>query len=135
VASCAALYDAVAAHARRGLDVVVDVGHHDAYSRPLGILRTAAIQLDGLPALLVGVRCPLPIILERRRASGMLARAEGGAIPEPVVRWQEEVHRPGIYDLEVDTSELSADDAARIILDRLRDGPAGDALRRIRQLP
>src|SRR5688500_7789135 len=33
-----ALYDSIAAHARQGFDVVADLGHHDFYSRPLGIL-------------------------------------------------------------------------------------------------
>ena len=44
----AALYESVAAHSRLGLDVVVDVGHHDAYSQPLGILPDVAARLDGL---------------------------------------------------------------------------------------
>ena len=30
-----AFYDSVAAHSRHGLNVVVDVGHHDAYAKPL----------------------------------------------------------------------------------------------------
>lgn len=34
----AALYESVASHSRLGPNVVVDVGHHDSYSRPLGIL-------------------------------------------------------------------------------------------------
>ena len=61
------MYEAIAAHSRFGLNVVVDVGHHDGYSAPLGILATSACQLRGLPVLFVGVRCPLEIVLERRR--------------------------------------------------------------------
>src|ERR671936_382415 len=30
----AALYESIAAHSRLGITVVVDVGHHDPYSRP-----------------------------------------------------------------------------------------------------
>jgi len=41
----AALYDSVAAHSRQGLNVVVDVGHHDAYSAPLKVLPDAARRL------------------------------------------------------------------------------------------
>jgi chloramphenicol 3-O phosphotransferase len=67
-ASYVAMYGAVAAHARAGLNVVVDVGHHDAYSRPLGILAACAEILEGLPVLFVGVRCPLDVIMERRAA-------------------------------------------------------------------
>jgi len=47
----AAFYDSVAAHARHGLNVVADVGHHDAYAAPLHPLRDAARRLRGLPAL------------------------------------------------------------------------------------
>jgi chloramphenicol 3-O phosphotransferase len=33
-------------------------------------------------------------------------------LPPPVLRWQNEVHKPGIYDLEVDTSVLQPDECA-----------------------
>jgi chloramphenicol 3-O phosphotransferase len=36
----AAFYDSVAAHSRHGLNVVVDVDHHDAYSSPSTCCRT-----------------------------------------------------------------------------------------------
>src|SRR6476620_11363797 len=49
----AALYESIAAHSRLGLNVVVDVGHHDAYSAPLHVLADAARRLDRLPVLLV----------------------------------------------------------------------------------
>src|SRR5215510_12463816 len=35
----AALYDSIVANSREGLNVAVDVGHHDWYSEPRGILR------------------------------------------------------------------------------------------------
>src|SRR5438128_10368498 len=47
-----AMYESVAAHSRLGLNVVVDVGYHDAYSTPLRVLSRVAEQLDGLPAFL-----------------------------------------------------------------------------------
>ena len=65
----AALYESIAAHSRLGLNVVTDVGHHDAYSKPLDCLIDGARRLAGLPVLLVGVRCPVEIIMERRAAS------------------------------------------------------------------
>ena len=40
-----ALYSAVAAWSRAGRCVVVDVGHHDDYSKPLGILTRTASAL------------------------------------------------------------------------------------------
>src|ERR1700761_5968602 len=60
------LYEAIAAHSRLGLNVVVDVGHHDDYSQPLAILPACAAILSGLPAWLVGVRCPIEEIVSRR---------------------------------------------------------------------
>jgi chloramphenicol 3-O phosphotransferase len=132
----AAFYDSVAAHSRQGLNVVVDVGHHDGYRRPLHLLADAARRLDGLPVLLVGVRCPVEVIMERRVAAPWLGdghdleRGGDGTIPEPVARWQRQVHLPGVYDLEVDTSVDSAVACAELIGRRLR-GPAPSALRRL----
>src|SRR3954447_25040341 len=107
------LYESIASHSRRGSNVVVDVGHHDAYSQPLGILPEVARRLDGLPALLVGVRCPIEVIMQRRDDGDpdhYERSAPDGTMPDAVRRWQTEVHRPGIYDLEVDTSVLSPEE-------------------------
>src|SRR6185503_19562481 len=49
-----AMYEAISTHSRLSLNVVVDVGHHDAYSVPRGILPACARQLQGLPVLFVG---------------------------------------------------------------------------------
>jgi chloramphenicol 3-O phosphotransferase len=120
----AALYDSIAAHSRQGLDVVADVGHHDWYSRPLGILPDCARRLTGLPAYLIGVRCPIEVIMERRRDNPRGGfYAAGDIIPEPVQRWQEAVHRPGIYDLEVDSSVLTPEAAVARIQQRLATPP------------
>jgi chloramphenicol 3-O phosphotransferase len=124
----AALYDSIAAHNRHGLNVVVDVGHHDAYSAPLHVLSSAAKRLDRLPVLFVGVRCPLDVIMRRRergepgRETSYALRNPDGTIPEPVLRWQHEVHIPGIYDLQVDTSTTTAVQCADLIRQRLRKG-------------
>ncbi|HZP84343.1 MAG TPA: hypothetical protein VFB21_22070, partial [Chthonomonadaceae bacterium] len=40
-----ALYESIAAHSRLGLNVVTDVGHHDAYAIPRGILVDCARRL------------------------------------------------------------------------------------------
>lgn len=109
-----ALYDAIAAHARQGFDVVADLGHHDFYSRPLGLLPACARRMAGLDVLFVGVHCPVDVIMARRNAdpSGYVA---GDGVPEPVQRWQDAVHVPGIYDLEVDTGVMSPDACAAAI--------------------
>jgi chloramphenicol 3-O phosphotransferase len=115
-----ALYDSVAAHSRLGLNVVVDVGHYDA-----AILADAARRLDGLPALFVGVRCPIEVIMERRRHAdaGRYATAEENEpIPAPVLRWQQEVHAGWAYDLELDTSRQSPAECAAAIRNRVASG-------------
>lgn len=131
----AALYDSVAAHCRHGLDVVVDVGHHDAYSKPLGLLADAARRLEGLRTLLVGVRCPTEVVAERRRVTGMGPPSGEDDSGEGRLRaWEDEVHRLGIYDLEVDTSVLSPVECVDEIGRRLTEGPAPTALERIELL-
>lgn len=127
-----ALYESIAAHSRLGLNVVVDVGHHDGYAIPRGILADCARRLSGLPVLFVGVRCPIEIILERRRNTGWNGDSPAGAlIPLPVCLWQREVHTPGIYDLEVDTSLLTPQECAEAIGQRLSYSPAPSAFQRL----
>lgn len=133
----AALVESVAAHSRLGLNVVVDVGFHDAYAVPRSVLRDCARRLLGLPALLVGIRCPVEEIMRRRRAGQPGREGEYVAgpaeepVPEAVLRWQREVHRPGIYDLEVDTSVLSPLDCAAAIRRRLDDPTPPSAFHRL----
>src|SRR5256886_6941352 len=99
----AALYDSIAAHSRAGLNVVVDVGHHDAQ-----ILADSARRLAGLPVLFVGVRCPIEVVVARPNAGqpgreGEYLTASTSKIPAPILRSQRAVHLPGIYDFVVDT--------------------------------
>jgi chloramphenicol 3-O phosphotransferase len=127
-----AMYESIAAHSRLGLNVAVDVGHHDDYTVSRGILPDCARRLRGLPVLFVGVRCPLETIMERRRATGWDAgRAADAAVPAPVRRWQREVHIPGIYDLEVDTSLLSPEECAATIRQHLENGPEPSAFQHL----
>jgi chloramphenicol 3-O phosphotransferase len=126
----AELYDDIARNARAGLDVAGDVGHHDGYSRPLGILPASARQLAELAVLFVGVRCPIEVIMTRRNASpaGYVA---GPGVPEPVMRWQQAVHQPGIYDLELDTSLLSPEQGADAIAATLANPPRPSAFEQL----
>lgn len=125
-----ALYATVAAWSRAGLNVVVDVGHHDDYSKPLGILGRVATSLAELPAYFVGVRCPVGVIMARRDAGaggagdgepgGRYVTSEpDGGVPDIVGRWEEAVHHPGIYDLEVDTSTMSPEACAAAVVERV----------------
>ncbi len=128
----AALYESIAAHSRLGLNVVVDVGHHDR-----AILADCARRLAALPVLFVGVRCPIEVVMERRnegqsgRAGGYVVGTAADPVPAPVLLWQNAVHEPGIYDLEVDTSQLDPGECAAHIRRRLDEGPLGSAFIRV----
>ena len=124
----AAVYESIAAHSRLGLNVVTDSGHHGAIHPD--VLGDCARRLAGLPVLFVGVRCPIEVIMKRRNESQPGRYVVGSPdvpVPPPVHLWQEEVHKPGIYDLEVDTSLLSPQDCAEEIRQRLAEGPPGTA--------
>jgi chloramphenicol 3-O phosphotransferase len=124
VALYGALYDAVAAHARAGFDVVADLGHHDGYSQPLGILPGCARRLHGLDVLFVGVHCPIETIMARRNADPQGLYVAGPGIPAPVQRWQDAVHVPGLYDLTVDTGHMTPADCVAAIAATLAAPPA-----------
>jgi chloramphenicol 3-O phosphotransferase len=136
-----ALYDSIAAHSRLGLNVVADVGHHDAYRQSQHILSRCARRLEGLPVLFVGVRCSIETIMARRnqgqsgREGEYVRGTADDPFPAPVVAWQREVHLPGIYDLEIDTSCARPEECAAIIRQRL-DAAAlsSDAFRQLAML-
>jgi chloramphenicol 3-O phosphotransferase len=90
----------VAALADAGLDVIVD--HVLLEPEWLPDLRD---RLAGQEVLVVGVRCPLDVVVAREAARK--DRTIGQAAAQFDV-----VHRAGGYDLEVDTSLLAADEAA-----------------------
>ncbi len=127
-----AVYESIAAHSRQGLNVVTDGGHHGAIHPD--VLGDCARRLAGLPVLFVGVRCPIEAIMNRRNESPPGRYVVGSpdeTVPPPVLLWQEEVHKPGIYDLEVDTSLLSPQDCAEEIRQRLAEGPPGTAFQQL----
>jgi chloramphenicol 3-O phosphotransferase len=131
----AGLYESIAAHSRLGLNVVADLGHHDFYSTPLGILPDCARRLAGLPALLIGVRCPIEVIMARRNADSHGGFYETGAVaPVAVTRWQDAVHTPGIYDLEVDSSVLAPEQSAAAIGTLLQNWPKPSAFEKLAKL-
>ena len=126
----AAMYESIAAHSRMGVNVVADVGHHDAYSVPHGILYDSARRLRELPALFVGIRCPIEAIVERRQETWDSSRG----LDEHICRWQRKVHNPGIYDLEVDTSQLTPQECADNIRQRLESGPEPSAIKLLAEM-
>lgn len=130
----AELYAEIGERAWAGDDVAVDVGHHDSYSRPLGILAASARQVSGLPVLFVGVRCPIEVIMARRNANpqhGFGFYVAGEGVPEPVQRWQDAVHVPGIYDIEVDTGAMTPEQCAEAIAAVLLAPPQPSAFEKL----
>jgi chloramphenicol 3-O phosphotransferase len=126
-----AMYESIAVHSRLGLNLVVDVGHHDAYSVPLGILPNCARILKDLPVLFVGVCCTIEVVMERHIETWHVGYLDAGSVPKPVGLWQKSVHVLGIYDLEVDTSVLSSEKCADLIRKRLEVGPPPTAFKRL----
>jgi chloramphenicol 3-O phosphotransferase len=88
----AGMYQAIAAFAKAGLNVVVDDVIYDE--------RVLRLAIDILPAervFFVGIRCPLEVAERREVERGN--RARGGArIFHPLV------HRHAVYDCEVDSA-------------------------------
>lgn len=129
-----AMYESIAAHSRRGVNVVADTTHHDHYSVPRCILPRCAMILRGLPALLVGVRCPLEVVMARRQATWGWSYEGDGSVPDPILRWQRDAHVPGLYDLEVDTSTQAPDELSAMVWKHLTDGPEASAFRALARL-
>jgi chloramphenicol 3-O phosphotransferase len=128
----AVLYESIAAHARLGVNVVVDVGHHESYSRPRHVLGDCARRLTGLPVLFVGVRCDMDVIWQRREESwGQKVDTAEEELLAAVERWQQTVHAHGGYDLDIDTSVLTPAQCVQILASRLREGPSGIAFERL----
>lgn len=127
----AGMYESIATHSRMGVNIVVDVGHHDSYAVPRGILPDCARRLRGLPVLFVGVRCPVEVVWERMTKTWGKTGTLDDPVNQPVHWWCHEVHKLGIYDLEVDTSVLSSEECAELIRQRLEDGPPPTAVDRI----
>lgn len=119
----ASLYASAAAHARNGLNVVMDIYHHDNYCRPLDTLGIAKSELAGLPTLFVGVNAPLDVIWDRRSQTWGQHRESVDDDVRRAVEMHDAAARALSYDIELDTAELSPDECAGRIARRLADGP------------
>jgi chloramphenicol 3-O phosphotransferase len=99
----AGMHQSIAVLARCGNNVLAD---HVLVEKDW--LRDCVTQFDGLPAYLIGIRCPLEILEQRERARK--DRTLGQA------RLQHEiVHAYARYDLEVDTSLMTPHECAEKI--------------------
>jgi chloramphenicol 3-O phosphotransferase len=116
------MHAAAAALAAVGNDVIIDDVIFDSR-----VLEEVVNTLHTFHVLFVGVRCPFEIAEGREQARG--DRTQG-----LVKAHYDLVHAHGLYDLEVDTSVLTAMECANQIKDRLQNGSAPDALRRLRNI-
>ena len=104
------MHRTAAALAADGLDLIVDhVLLEGSWLDELGRLWAP------FGVLFVGVVCPLGVVVERER--GRRDRTIGQAEAQFAV-----VHRRGGYDIEVDTSELTPQDAAARVVDAIEHG-------------
>lgn len=100
---------AVLALCAEGFNVVADVGIYEPE-----LWEEILVRFQGVGILSVGLKCPVEEIVRRREATGWAPPHEEGAL-----RWHDAIHQGKSYDLEIDTSALTPDQAAEIIYRRL----------------
>ena len=109
------MYHAISALAEAGLNVIVDDLIYDRR-----VLKAAVETLPTPQVFFVGIRCPLEVAEGREQARGN--RAPGGART-----FYDLVHRPGMYDLEVDSANSSPMDCVLQIKNGLQTRPNPNA--------
>lgn len=107
-----AMHHAIAAVAQAGMNVIAD----HVFVEKAWVDECSGLFAE-LPAYLVGVRCPLEVVeqREKQRKDRTLGQARAQF---PLI------HKYVTYDVEVDTSQLSADECAAQIVMRLQRPPA-----------
>lgn len=115
------MHHAIAALSRQGNNVLADHVLVDP-----AWLRECTMLFDGLSAYLVGVRCPLEVLLEREKARRNRTLGQA-ALQYPLV------HVHSVYDCEVDTSLLSVEECALVIKKRLESDEPPTAFHKIRR--
>ena len=115
------MHHAIAALSQAGNNVVAD----HVLVEPQWLQECIHLFCDS-PALFVGVRCPLEVLVqrERERRDRTLGQARAQF---------DLVHAHGIYDLGVDTSVSSPEECAEQIKQRLEDSTPPDAFKRLKR--
>lgn len=111
------MHRAIAELSRAGNNVLAD----HVLVEPVWVSECAELFSD-LPAYLIGVRCPLEVLVERERARRNRTLGQAAA-QFPVV------HAYCQYDFEVDTSRYNVDECAEQVADFLASGTPPRALR------
>jgi chloramphenicol 3-O phosphotransferase len=112
------LHREVVAHYRMGKNIIVDTALMDRRA-----LLDAAECFAPLGGFLIGIKPPLEVS-ERWEA------ARGDCNPGHARAHYDLIHAHGIYDLALDPSQMTPEECARVILNRV-NGPAPDAFQRI----
>lgn len=101
-------YKNVAMFSDRGVNLILDQIIHDPLT-----LKNFQEALNGYPVLLVGVHCPIEVLIQREQSRG--DRRTGLAASQI-----EYVHKNEIYDIEVNTHNQSLSECAKQITDLLK---------------
>lgn len=128
------LFDTIRLSAKAGFDIIVDLGMHEDYSAPLGILDRAAQTLGAWRPLFIGIDCAIEEIMRRRNAAPNSISGTylgGDTPPPPVLRWQKAVHAGKDYDLRLDMGMLTPEQGAAAIAALVTAQPAVPALTRL----
>ena len=115
------MHQAIAALSQAGNNVIADY----VLIERQWVQECADLFAD-LPALFLGVHCPLEVLEQRERERG--DRTLGQART-----YFRKVHAHWIYDLDVDTSRSSPVECALQINQRLQDGPPPQAFKMLRK--
>jgi chloramphenicol 3-O phosphotransferase len=114
-------HQAVAAAANAGNRVIVDhVLQHEEW------LKECLTLFEGLEVVFVGLYCPLEE-LERRELR------RGDREPGLAKFQHQRVHAHGVYDIELDTSALTPEKCASIIVQYINSGNSPTAFEKLRQ--
>ena len=104
------MHHAIAELSRAGNNVLAD----HVLVEPAWVTECAAL-FTGLPAYLIGVRCPLEVLVERER-SRRNRTLDQAAAQHPLV------HAHGVYDFEVDTARFNPQECAEQVATFLAAG-------------
>lgn len=101
-------YKNVAMFSDRGVNLILDQIIHDPLT-----LKNFQTSLNGYPVLLVGVHCPIEVLINREQSRG--DRRTGLAASQ-----LEYVHKHETYDIEVNTHNQSLSECAKQIADLIK---------------
>ena len=118
-------------HLMHGMHLAIDTLAHSGWNVvadhvlvELSWLKECVTLFADLPAYLIGIRCPLEVLVEREKSRKNRTLGQAAA-QFPLV------HRHGVYDLEVDTSLMSVEECAVAIKARVESDVPPSAFKRL----